>query len=429
MNALTLPHIGTKCARRGIARSPFVSIVAATAALVCAAAVAPRTRAFAADSSAVAARRAMLAPGKRALAFRSMDTVFPYHVISRGSGPVFKLPRAERALDVTYVWQGKRHKLADLLKRTDTQGILVIKDGKIVYERYFGGANDTSKFTSWSVAKSFTSTLVGLALSDGNLKSIDDPVTAYLPELKGSGYDDVPVKDILQMSSGVNFTEEYNNGTSDVNVMWNKTMVNESESIADYARSLDRAEKPGTKFVYRSIDTGVLGMLVKRVTGETLAHMLSNRIWKKLGMEHDATWLTDSPGPDAMEAGYCCINATLRDYGRFGLLFLNQGRWNGKQIVPTGWIEQATNPQSRQVQYGHIIPGDPGAYGYQWWLMPGGAKHPYSAEGVFFQFIYVDPAHQMVIVKTSAYRDFWNDALEDETLAAYRAVADALGPN
>jgi CubicO group peptidase (beta-lactamase class C family) len=169
-------------------------------------------------------------------------------------------------------------------------------------------------------------------------------------------------------------------------------------------------------------------MLVNRVTGQTLAHMLSDRIWKKLGMEHDATWLTDRAGPRSLEAGYCCINATLRDYGRFGLMFLNQGRSRGPQIVPALWVEQATNPQSRQVRYGHLTPGYPPGYGYQWWLMPGGANHPYSAEGVFFQFIYVDPAHKMVIVKTSAYRDFWNDELEGETFAAYRAIADALEP-
>ena len=184
-------------------RRSLVCAIAAIAAFVCAATPAPGASVSAAESAAVAARRATLSPGKLAIAFRSMDTVFPYHVISRRSGPVFKLPRAERALDVSYVWKVKRHTLADLLSRSGTQGFLVIKDGKIVYERYFGGATDTSKFTSWSVGKSFTSTLVGLALSDGKIKSLDDPVTQYLPELKGSGYDDVPIKDILQMSSGV----------------------------------------------------------------------------------------------------------------------------------------------------------------------------------------------------------------------------------
>ncbi|MGH7780965.1 MAG: serine hydrolase domain-containing protein [Candidatus Binataceae bacterium] len=377
------------------------------------------------DSSTIAARAAMLMPQNRVQAFRTMDTVFPYHLIQRG-GPVAELPRAPQKLDVSYEFKGKHHTLDDLLARTRTQGFLVIKDGKIVDERYFNGANEKTKFTSWSVAKSFTSTLVGLALADGKIANLDDPITKYLPELKGSGYDGVPIKDILEMSSGVKFTEEYDNNSSDILIMWNKTMVDQSETLGEYAKTLGRAEKPGTKFVYRSIDTGVLGMLVKRVTGMPLATMLSQRIWQPLGMEQDATWLTDRPGPDAMEAGYCCINATLRDYARFGLLFLHHGKVGDKQLVPAGWIKDATNPQSPQVGWDHLSPGDPGAYGYQWWLIYPGAEHAYSAEGVFFQFIYVAPKYNMVIVKTSAYNDFWDDPLGIEQLTAFDAIGQFL---
>src|SRR6266851_1606281 len=240
-------------------------------------------------------RAALFKPEKRAELFRAMDTVYPYHVIKRG-GPVSKLPRAPRRLDVTYTFAGQRHSLDDLLTRSRTQGFLVIKNGKIVDERYFNGANDKSKFTSFSVAKSFTSTLVGLALADGKIKSIDEPVTNYLPELKGSGYDGVPIRDLLEMSSGVRFTEEYGK-ESDLSIMWRKTMDEESETLVDFAKSLGRAEAPGTKFVYRSIDTGVLGTLVRRVEGESLADTLSERIWQPLGMESDATWLTERPGP------------------------------------------------------------------------------------------------------------------------------------
>ena len=222
---------------------------------------------------------------------------------------------------MTYTFAGERHSLDDLLMRSRTQGFLVIKDGKIVDERYFNGANDKSKFASFSVAKSFTSTLVGLALADGKIKTIDDPVTNYLPELKGSGYNGVPIKDLLEMSSGVRFSEEYSKSESDVMVMWRKTMDEGSETLADFAKSLGRAETPGTKFVYRSIDTGVLGMLIKRATDQSLANFLSERIWQPLGMESDATWLTDRPGPDALEVAYCCINATLRDYGRLACCF------------------------------------------------------------------------------------------------------------
>lgn len=394
-------------------------------ALVLPLTLAASASAYAADSAAIAKRAAILSPANRVQSFRTMDTVFPFHVIARG-GTVAALPGGGQQLEVTYNFKGKRRTLDDLLARSRTQGFLVIKDGKIVDERYLNGADSNTKFTSWSVAKSFTSTLVGLALADGKIKSLDDPVTDYLPELKGSGYDGVPIKDLLEMSSGVKFTEDYGNNKSDVQIMWDKTMTEQSQTLDEYAKTLGRAEKPGIRFVYRSIDTGVLGLLVKRVTGMPMATMLSERIWKPLGMEQDATWLTDGPGPNATENGYCCINATLRDYGRFGLLFLHDGKSGGKQIVPTSWINAATNPQSRQVGWGHLSPGDPGAYGYQWWLIYPGTGHAYSAEGVFFQFIYVSPKYNMVIVKTSAYDDFWDDQLGIEQLVAFDAIGQVL---
>ena len=276
-------------------------------ALVIVAAIVLPALVHASDPEMIAKRAAffaVFAPQRSAEGFRSMDTAYPYHVIKRG-GSVAELPRAPRKLDVTYTFADKQHTLDDLLTRCRTQGFLVIKDGKIVDERYFNGANDQSKFTSWSVAKSFTSTLVGLALADGRIKSLDEPVTNYLPELRGSGYERVPIKAILQMSSGVKFSEEYDKKDSDAMIMWRKTMDEESETLTDYAKSVGRAEAPGTKFVYRSIDAAVLGMLVKRVTGNSLADTLSQGIWRPLGMEGDATWLTDHPGPDALEAAYC----------------------------------------------------------------------------------------------------------------------------
>lgn len=377
------------------------------------------------DPARAAKRAQVLSPQNRVDAFRTMDTAYPFHVIKRG-GAVSDLPRRLHKLDVSYRYQGQQHTLDDLLQRSRAQGLLVIHDGQIVDERYFNGAAQDTKFTSWSMAKSVTSTLVGLALSDARIKSLDDPVTNYLSELKGSGYDGVPIKDILQMSSGVNFTEEYGKQESDVMIMWRKTMDEESLSFADYARTLGRAEAPGTKFVYRSVDTGVLGMLVKRVTGTPLAEMASRRIWQPIGAEADATWLTSGSGSDALEAAYCCINATLRDYGRFGLLFLHSGKIGDKQIVPSSWVNEATNPQSPQVGWGKLFPNAPEAYGYQWWLTEPGPEHPFAAEGVFFQFIYVAPKYNMVIVKTSAFDDFWSVPMEIEQLVAFDAIGEAL---
>jgi CubicO group peptidase (beta-lactamase class C family) len=373
-------------------------------------------------------RAELLDPKYRAGSFRHMDNLFPSHVIHRGGDPVSELPRAERSLEVSYWFGGKQHTLDDFLGRTRATGFLVLKDGKVVSERYFGGADKNSKFTSWSVGKSFTATLVGLAIADGKITGVDSAVTDYVPELKGSGYDGVPIKYILEMSSGIKFTEVYGSAESDIMIMWRRTMVEESERLDHYAASLTRLEPPGSRFEYRSVDTQVLGELVKKVTGETLADNLSKRIWQPLGMESDATWLTDRPGADGMEAAFCCINATLRDYARFGLLFLNKGNWNGKQIVPAAWVEPATTPQDPQVRFGKIIKGSPNGYGYQWWLLPGDA-HAFSAEGVFFQFIYVDPSNNLVIAKTSAFDDFWDDKLEEETWAAYRAVGESLKRN
>ncbi|HKM99913.1 MAG TPA: serine hydrolase [Candidatus Binataceae bacterium] len=380
------------------------------------------------DTAPFATREQIAEPWYAAGSFRHMADLFPGHVVNRG-GPVSELPYSVQSLaDVHYTWQGRYHALATILARTYTTGFLVIKDGRIVYEWYFGGAKGNSSFTSWSVAKSFTSTLVGLALAEGKIAGIDHPVTEYLPELKGSGYDGVPIKDLLEMSSGVKFTEEYVNPQSSVEIMWSRAMVQETERLNDFAKSVARAEPPGTKFVYRSLDTQVLGWLVKQVTGESLAAYLSQKIWQPLGMEQNATWLTDRPGPDGMEAAYCCLNATLRDYGRFGMLFLNKGKWNGKQIVPEEWVEQATVPRGSQVQPGRLYPGYPIGYGYQWWTFPG-PDHAYSAEGVNFQFIYISPSDNLVIVKTSAFPTAWNNNLALETYAAFDAIREALRKN
>ncbi len=357
-------------------------------------------------------------------AFRHMENVFPNRAINRG-GPVTPIPRAERALDLSYEFKGRTRKLGDIMDRTNTTGLLVIKNGKIVFEKYYLGADENSMFTSMSVAKSFTSTLVGLAIADGKIASVDRPVTDYIPDLRGSGYDGVSIKNILQMSSGVRFSEEYD-GRDDLSEMWSRTIERNVLSLDDYARSLPREEQPGTRFYYRSIDTQVLGWLVNRVTGEHPADYLSRKIWQPLGMEHNASWLTDGAGT---EAAFCCIQATLRDFGRFGMLFLNHGMANGNQIVPAKWVDQATTPSSPQVQPGKLMPGNSLGYQFQWWTFPGAADHAYSAEGVFFQFIYVNPRENMVIVKTSANDGFWDQEKEPEIYAAYDAIASALHGN
>jgi CubicO group peptidase (beta-lactamase class C family) len=377
------------------------------------------------DTAAVGTRQNFFRAPYRAGSFRHMDQIFPLHEVRR-AGAMSELPRADHQLgDITYQWKGAQHTLDDLHHLTKTTGFLVIKDGKIAQERYFGGASETSTFTSMSVAKSFTSTLVGLALADGKIKSLDDPITDYLPELKGSGYDGVPIKAILQMSSGVKFSESYVPGHySDMDMMFERGMVGESQPLNDYLKGLPRMLPPGTKFAYKGADTQALGWLVRRVTGESLADYLSEKVWQPMGMEHDAFWNTDAPGPNGMEAAFTSLNATLRDFGRFGAMFLDHGRFNGKQIVPADWVDHATVPDAPQVQLGKLVKGSLLGYGYQWWTFPDDGA--YSAEGIYFQFIFVNPKENLVIVKTSAADRPWDADLEGQTYAAFWAIADAL---
>ena len=369
--------------------------------------------------------------GDRARAFRNMDQVYPFRTIARGE-TIAQLPRTPRKLDVTYQFQGQSITLDEMLARTRTQGFLVIQGGAIVDERYLLGADDKSRFASWSMAKSFTSTLVGLAVADGKIRRVSDPITDYVPELRGTAYDGPTIKDILEMSSGVEFIEDDNSVGSDIWTMWSRTMSTESESLADYVKSIRRrSEAPGTKWVYRSVDTAALELLVNSVMGEAPAKMLSERIWRPLGMEQDATWLTDRS--DGLEAGFCCINATLRDYGRFGLMMLHRGRAGERQIVPMRWIEEATNPQASQVSYGHLwptlFPDDATGYGYQWWIPHGGSSHPYAANGLCNQFIYLDPAADLVVVKASASRDFFSVSELTEQFTAFDAIGRYLETN
>jgi CubicO group peptidase (beta-lactamase class C family) len=318
-------------------------------------------------------------------------------------------------------------KLEDFVARARTTGLLVLRDGKVVLERYWHGADATSRFASWSMAKSFVSTLVGFAIGDGLIKSVEDPITNYLPELKGSGYDGVPIKAILQMSSGVAFNENYENSSSDALIMWNAVLQYNNRSFSDFATKSKSEGKPYEKFNYKGLDTVVLGMLVERVTGKNLSTDLAEKIWGPLGMDDDASWLTEDRSDEALEAPFCCLNARLRDYARFGQFMLQGGAWNGKQLLPANWVAEATRPDRKQVEFGALYPGDPLGYQYQWWILPG-ADRAFTAEGINGQFIYVNPAKRLVVVMTSVWPHFWDNRLAKESFALFSAIGAAL-PN
>jgi CubicO group peptidase (beta-lactamase class C family) len=375
----------------------------------------------------IAGRRVFFEPDGRAHKFQTAASFFPSRVV-HASSETWELPRG-KAIEVSYSWQGKTYSLEEFNVRTYTSALLILKDGAIVTEKYLAGSNPDTRFVSFSTGKSFTSTLVGMALDDGLLESLSDPLTKYLPSLTGSAYDGVTIENALEMSSGVGWDEEaydWNDTTKPLIDSWNGAMVEERYRFVEYANKLPRAHAPGEKFNYNTLESAVLGWLVETVTKKRLATYMEERLWRPAGMESGAAWLLDGPEPIGREMAGGLLLATLRDYGRFGLLMMNGGKARGRQIVSADWVQRATHPQGNQVAYGKLY-GDedyPLGYGYQWWLFPNGR---FEAQGVYGQLIYVAPDVDVVIVKLSAWPDAWVPELEMESYAFFDAVIEALG--
>jgi len=354
--------------------------------------------------------------------FRNMDAMFDYRTVHRGE-TVFELSSEKRALPETYIHEGEVKSTAEFIDETWTTGLIVLKGDKVAFEEYYLGNDKDSKAISWSVAKSFVSALVGIALEEGYIKDIEDPVTDYVPLLKGTGYDGVPIKDVLEMSSGIRFNEDYADFHSDINRMGRVIALN--GSLDTFVASLESEREPGTYNHYVSMNTQVLGMVLKEATGQDMSSYLEDKIWKKMGMESDAYWLIDG---DGMELAFGGLNVVLRDYARFGLLYLNKGKLMGQQIVPKDWVSASVTPGAPHLQPGERPTSDwVLGYGYQWWI-PENPEGDFLAIGIYNQFIYVHPKYNVVIAKTSAYADYNLDGEEKEleSIAFFRAIAESL---
>jgi CubicO group peptidase (beta-lactamase class C family) len=323
----------------------------------------------------------------QAKGFRDIEHIYKTHTIKRGT-TVHPLPVAAHQIDPTFTYAGKTWTIDEYMKAYRISGLLVLKDGKIVMERYGLGRKPTDRWTSFSVAKSVTSTLVGAAIEDGKIKSLNAPVTDYIPELKGSAYEGVTVRQMLMMSSGVKWNEDYVDPNSDVAKAGNKVTEPGVNPMVSYLRKLPRAHEPGTTWHYNTGETDLVGVLVSKATGESLAQYASEKIWKPYGMEQDAVWMVD---PGNQERGGCCISMTLRDYGRVGLFVAGDGIANGKRITPPGYIAEATRKE---------IDNGAGGYGYFWWIRPTDA---YSAVGIFGQGITTYPSDHLIIVQNAAW--------------------------
>lgn len=345
-------------------------------------------------------------PQQQVAGYRNMDRIVPVRWIRAGDQPL-ALPERPAQLDsVAIPYDGGQLTLAEYLERQSVAGLLVIKDGAIVYERYRLGNDRDSRWLSYSVAKSVVSMLVGAAIRDGYIASVDEKVSDYLPRLKGSAYDQARVRDILQMASGVAWDETYDDPQSDINQASWHTLA-----LYDYLDDKPRNGAPGETFNYNTAETNLVGNLLRAAIGNNLSTYLEEKIWRPFGMESDAAWNLTEPGGG--EFGGCCINATLRDYGRLGLFALNNGRLaDGTPVLPRDWMAESTTPSRGYA-----------GYGYLWWLQEGGA---YQASGIFGQGIYIDPPRNVVIALHSARRHASRDedwALQD---ALFQAISEAL---
>ncbi len=304
--------------------------------------------------------------------------------------------------------------VATYMKGQRSAALLIVHDGKLRLERYGLGFDGSGRWTSFSVAKSITSTLVGAAIKDRFIKSLDDKVVVYIPELKGSAYDDVNVRQLLTMTSGVKWNEDYADPDSDVAKFNNHQPEEGVEALVSYMRKLPREAPPGTRWLYSTGETNLVGTLVQRATKKPLASYLAEKVWGPAGMEQQATWILSKTGK---EIGGCCVQATPRDYARIGLFILNGAKVNGQSIVPDGWWAEAT---TRRAETGIAGRG----YGYLWWTYEDGS---YAARGIFGQGIFIDPKRKLVIVSNANWAGGARDPVTTEAREKfYREVQKAI---
>lgn len=336
--------------------------------------------------------------------FSHMDRLFLTRPLSRGEGPVSPLPMGPEAVLPPEV--------AEWITARDVTALVVLKNGQVVHESYYLGTGPEDLRISWSVAKSCLSALFGIVLAEGHIDSLDDPVTKYVPELAGTAYDGATVRHILTMSSGVAFNEDYLDFWSDINRMGRVLAL--GQSMDGFAASLkDRAAEPGSDWRYVSIDTHVLGMIIRGATGEDIPELLERHILAPLGVEVAPYYLTDGYGVSFVLGG---LNMTTRDYARFGQMIAQGGMWQGRQIVPRDWVEASTVPSA---------PSGAG-YGYQWWIADGAVPGEVNAQGIYGQYIWIDRAKNIVIAVNAADRGFEDAGVAEGNIAMFRRIADAL---
>ena len=336
---------------------------------------------------------------------------------------------ASVALPQTYAFEGRTKSSEAFFTETDTAALYAIKDGAVRLERYALTGGPDVQWISMSVAKSFISALVGVAVAEGYIRSIADAISDYVPVHPGSAYDGVSIKNVLQMSSGARWNEDYSDPSSDIHRLGAAMagLLTHDEFVA----GMSPENPPGTVCRYNSGDTQALGALLVRATGRSITDYMQEKLYEPLGMEDAGYWMVDGSG---MEMAYAGLNLTARDFAKLGELYRNHGRLGDRQIVPETWVRASVTAEAPHLANGKPILSDhtlPLGYGYQWWL-PDGADGEFSGIGVYNQFAFVDPSRNVTVVKLSANRAYGTTMTEDtnrevETIAFLRAVARAMG--
>lgn len=330
----------------------------------------------------------------------NMDRIIPARTVHR-SGEGHKFIESASGIPESFPFQGEEVLLEDYHKKYWTTGMIVIKDNEVLYEKYYHGFDADTKTVSWSVNKSFISAMVGIAIDEGLIAGLDTVLSDVEPLLQKGGYNGLSLKQVLQMTSGVKFDEDYDSFSSDINKMGRRIAF--GNSLNHFAAHLKPETEPGIRFHYVSMDTQAIAMTLRKAVGCSLSEYLEKSIWSKMGMSNDAKWCIDNTG---MEIAFGMLNVCLRDYARFGCLYANGGYWNGHQIIPEQWLHDSIT-----VTEMHLMPGPKAnseerlGYGYHWWI-PEEPDDDFMALGLRGQVIYVNPKRKVVIVKTSA-DPFW----------------------
>ena len=341
-------------------------------------------------------------------AFTHYDAFFPFHtVLPAATAWAFRRPAT--APDISYFHAGSRYRLQDYLSHLPITGLLLAKNDEILFEGYQYARTDKDLFTSQSTAKTMVAMLMGIAVSEGKIQSINDPASKYVPELKNSDYGDMTIRNLLHMSSGIT-------------CKWPDESPDEI-TIQALTKNCKTELPQGTHFHYSAADSTALGLIVQRSVGTNLASYLQARIWQQIGTESKATWTVNKAGD---ETPYCCFNATLRDYARFARLLAWSGAWNGKQLIPSKWIQDATTVSESDPQ---LMPGKPVpffGYGYQVWILPG-PRRMFALLGANGQRIFVDPQSRLYMVQTAVTLDATDRAKDAETIGLWLSLVHTYG--